>query len=178
MRIALIIAAFGLPWLPGVRGPASSGVTPAWVYNVSFATATSNIQNDPAYTWGAVVTANQTGSCTKVAGGFASSGSGYNIKAGLFDMSLVPLGSGTAGTTSGTSVDMEVTLASPVSVTSGTSYIVLYAVDSASAGYSAYINPITNQGRIDFSNGYSTFPLNPATTGINDYQFRVGMYIQ
>lgn len=157
----------------------SGGGTPAWIYNVTYAAASSDFTAEVTFTFGAIVTADQSGDCTKVGVGCTTVNfTGRTLAAGLYDMSLNLLGSGTLNpVTTGTDVDLEVTLSSPVAVTASTSYIVLYATSASDFGNFPYAGG-ANQGRIDFGAGYSTFPLNPSTAGTGNLQFRVGMYIE
>ena len=158
----------------------AGGVTPAWVYNVAAASMDTDETTEATFTYGAPVVADQTGSCTKVSARMKYQNFAADvIKIGLYTSGGSLLSSGSFTTTGSTSdIDLEVTLAVPQSVTSGTTYWVLFAFSTNFFGNISFKNFVSNAGLIDFSNGYSTFPLSSAGVGTSNRQYRVGMYIQ
>lgn len=149
----------------------------AFFYNIASSVATSASTAEPTHTWGAPITANKTGSCTKVSVRYTSTNTGLTLKAALYNSSLGLLGSGSAVFTTSTNIDVEVTLGTAVSVTALTLYYVLFTPSSNTAGSHAFQPAFSGAGKFDGSNGYSTFPLATALVTDSSNRPRVGMLI-
>lgn len=170
--------AFGLIWIQPSRFGAT--VTPAWVYNITTGAASSGESTETSFSYAASVVADQTGSCTKVSVRFVYQNFGSTtLKVALLNNSGTVLKSGSFVTSGFQSdVDIAVDLSSAQAVTSGTTYIVAFAVSTSTFGTIAYQSAGAAPGNVDYSNGYSTFPLSSYSYTDTAAKYRVGLYIE
>lgn len=127
------------------------------------------------YAYGAAITVTTGGSCTKLRVRGIQDGSAPTVKISLFDASYNRLSSATADTVVVTTAGWyEVTLASPVTVSSSTTYNVVVSASNGNLGI--YYN--TGGDGHGTSVAYASFPpasLSPSTEG--GTRFGVAMYV-
>ncbi len=156
-----------------------SGGGSGWIYSYLAGGVGLTAAPDSTNTYHQRITATATTTIDSVSvyQAFVNHDSGRTIKFAVYASDgTTLLGSGQYATTTNlTDVDVVATLAAPVSVTSGTHYIISWSYSSSSVGQFYYGSGGTsNTFKQDATAGYGTFPNAPGSLN-SDFKLRVGM---
>jgi hypothetical protein len=151
---------------------ASGGGSPAWYDNFDYTTATGQTGvSHNGQLFGGQVVAGASGMCSKIryrAGDVANTGS----KIALLTTGGAILGSGYFGSaTSESWVEVDIT---PVSVTSATTYVIMFCSDNA-AGIKARSK--SGSGYENYDQSYASFPTGTVSLSATGSQICASMYI-
>lgn len=170
-----LLAGPGQMVLLTVKTPAGGGGGAAWSESVASTDSTDTL--DPDLSRGGPIVAGQSGTCTKLGFELVGWSSSVNVKIAALDASGVPLSSETVtiGSDPGNGL-YQITLSTPFSVTSGTTYNV-QVVSSTTQNILRYLASQPSGSGKYASTTYAGFPDNPTTLNNHPSAWRVSMYI-
>lgn len=159
-------------WVPHA---VAGGGTPAWHENTATTDGDVGGYSNAGQIFGGIVTPSASGTCTKAAMWFETKDFSGDVKIALLTTGGTSLGSGTVSVDATPNTYAEVTFTG-VSVTSGTSYVVM-GIYVGSIGKFGQLSGQTNMGRQNYDQVYASFPNGTVSFATTSGMVRAKIYI-